>query len=44
MTLQMYVDGQSASPRVYLLDPSGDNYEYLKLNGQEFIYLRCGCV
>jgi cellulase len=36
--LQMYLNGQSVSPRVYLLDDSGQNYDFLKLNGQEFSF------
>lgn len=36
--LQMYLNGQSVSPRVYLLDESGKKYEYFQLNGQEFSF------
>ena len=38
LNLKMYLDGKSVSPRVYLLDESGKNYETMQLNGQEFTF------
>ncbi|KAL9048265.1 MAG: hypothetical protein Q9162_007801 [Coniocarpon cinnabarinum] len=35
MHLQQYLNGRSVSPRVYLLDPDGQNYSLLKLLNQE---------
>ncbi|KAJ9148532.1 Glucanase [Pleurostoma richardsiae] len=37
LTMYQYVNGQSASPRVYLLGPDGD-YEMLQLLGQELSF------
>ena len=38
MTLYQLVDGQFRSPRVYLLDETKQNYEMLKLTGNEFTF------
>ena len=38
MLLKMYVDGEVASPRVYLLDSTGKNYEDFRLMNGEFSF------
>ena len=38
LTLDMYVQGQGASPRVYLLAADGQNYESVQLVNAEFTY------
>jgi len=38
LTLNMYVNGLGVSPRVYLLDASGNNYEDLKLANAEIAF------
>jgi hypothetical protein len=38
LTLNMYVDGRGVSPRVYLLDANGTNYEDLRLANAEIAF------
>jgi cellulase len=38
LTLNQYVSGNAASPRVYLLDPNGQEYENVQLTGQELTF------
>ncbi|KAG9237477.1 putative endo-beta-1,4-glucanase celB [Amylocarpus encephaloides] len=36
--MKQLIDGRTVSPRVYLLDEAGENYEMLKLTGREFSF------
>ena len=38
VTMKMYVDGNGVSPRAYLLNSDGKNYENVKLLGQELSF------
>jgi cellulase len=39
LLLKQLLDGQTVSPRVYLLDEAGDKYEMLQLTGREFSFV-----
>jgi cellulase len=38
LTLNQYISGNAVSPRVYLLDPNGQEYENVQLTGQELTF------